>query len=320
MVLEADAPMLLTEVIDDVRAAVRLLETHAPYTPLGGWYNPGADRHARTRPMWFQNDWVHDDFVASGSELFLDHQGYIEAAKRFYDAEVVEPKSVYVNLMTAIADAGPAHTDNPRFHGRDRTNTPMWLLRSMLWSELFTEYEITQATAIWWLNDVDGGGLRYWADGANQQPREWVGSMANTALIGDNHRMFHQVGPVGPFDEGTRLVSPSAQLAPIGDGSDDWAVVDHDDVVHRGALATIRVSVLWKADVYRSDGDRQRRQARLLTMPEVARAFDADLADRGLDLRLDLEQLDEPALKAAFWEAYPEAEPVGALRSVFSKS
>ena len=46
----------------------------------------------------------------------------MEAAKQFYGAEVVEPKSVYVNLMAAIADGGPAHTDNPRFHGRDRTD------------------------------------------------------------------------------------------------------------------------------------------------------------------------------------------------------
>ena len=26
--------------------------------------------------------------------------------------------------------------------------------------------------------------------------------MANTALIGDNHGMFHQVAPIGPFDGG----------------------------------------------------------------------------------------------------------------------
>ena len=55
--------------------------TQAPYIPLGGWYNPGADPHARTRPMWFQKDWVHDVFAADGSDLFLRHPAYIEAAK-----------------------------------------------------------------------------------------------------------------------------------------------------------------------------------------------------------------------------------------------
>src|SRR5947208_10504690 len=129
-------PALLYEGIRALDAVVELLETQAPYNALGGLYNPGAGPHARTRPMWCQKDWVHDTFAAPGSDLFLRHPGYIEAAKSFYDAEVVAPQSVYVNLMTSIADGGPAHTDNPRFHGRNRTNTPMWLLRTMLWSGL----------------------------------------------------------------------------------------------------------------------------------------------------------------------------------------
>ena len=46
--------------------------------------------------------------------------------------------------------------------------------------------------------------------------------------------MFHQVGPVGPFDAGTRLVTPSAELAPVADGSGDWAVIDHGELAVPG--------------------------------------------------------------------------------------
>lgn len=314
----AKPPVLLHDVIDDVVDVVRLLESQAPYRPLGGWYNPGADPHERTRPMWFQKDWVHDTFHAPGSDLFLHHPVYVEEAKRFYDAEVVEPQSVYVNLMTSIADGGPAHTDNPRFHGRDRTNTPMWLLRTMLWSGLFSPFEIRQATAIWWLNDVEGGGLHYWADGPEQPPRQHVGAMANTALIGDNHGMFHQVAPIGPFDQGTRRVTPSAELAPVGDGSGDWAVVDHGDLVLRGPLDTFRVSVLWKADVYTTSAERDESAAHLLSMDAVAATFNDDLASSGSSTRFDLARLEDPAMRAALEAAYPEAVPVGALRSVFA--
>jgi hypothetical protein len=310
-------PVLMTDVIVDVADVVRLLESQAPYGPLGGWYNPGADPHARTRPMWFQEDWVHDTYHAEGSELFLNHAGYIEAAKAFYGAEVVEPQSVYVNLMTSIADGGPAHTDNPRFHGRDRTNTPMWLLRTMLWSGLFERFEIVQATAIWWMNDVDGGGLYFWPHGPQQPPEQHVGAMANTALIGDNHGMFHQVGPVGPFDRGTPLVSPSAELAPLHDGTGDWAVHDHEELMMRAPLGAFRISVLWKADVYANASERAAREADLLSMQDVADTIDEDLAVRGLALRLDLARLDNPAHRAEFAAAYPEARPVGAMRSVF---
>jgi hypothetical protein len=311
-------PVLMRDVIGDLDAAVRLLESQAPYTPLGGWYSPGADPHARTRPMWFQNDWVHDTFAAEGSDLFLQHEGYIEAAKAFYGAEVVEPKSVYVNLMAAIAEGGPAHTDNPRFHGRDRTNTPMWLLRAMLWSGLFDRFEILQATAIWWLNDVDGGGLFYWPDGPDHPPREHVGAMANTALIGDNHGMFHQVGPVGPFDAGTRLITPSAELAPVADGTGDWAVTDHGALEYRAPLDAFRVSVLWKADVYTTAAERAQRVGDTLSMQDVADAFNDDLVERGSTVRFDLALIDDPNLKESLADVYPEAVPVGALRSVFA--
>lgn len=310
-------PILLHDVIGDRDAVVALLEAHAPYTPLGGWYSPGADPHARTRPMWFQNDWVHDTFHAEGSDLFLWHPRYIEAAKAYYGAEVVEPRSVYVNLMTSIAEGGPAHTDNPRFRGRDRTNTPMWVLRAMLWSELFTHYEIRQATAIWWLDDVEGGGLLYWPAGPGRLPEEHVGAMADTALLGDNHGMFHQVGPVGPFDRGTPKVTPTAELSPDAAGNGEWVVTDHGETVFRAPLSSIRVSVLWKADVYATAAARAAAEHDVLSMEDVAETFDDDLARRGSPVRFDVSRLDDPALKTAISRVYPEAVPRGALPSVF---
>ena len=317
MVRYSDPPVLLRDVVADRDDVVRLLTSQAPYTPLGGWFSPGADPHGHTRPMWFQNDFVHDDFAAEGSDLFFRHEGYIEAARAFYGAEVVEPKSVYVNLMAAIAEGGPAHTDNPRFHGRDRTNTPMWLLRTMLWSDLFDQFEIVQATAIWWMHDVEGGGLLYWPEGPEHAPREYVGAMGNTALIGDNHGMFHQVGPVGPFDEGTRRVTPLAELAPAEDESGNWEVTDHGELRYRAPLETFRVSVLWKADVYRSEAERAQRTAEALSMDDVATVFNEDLARRVADFRFDLDRLDDPTFKTALADVYPEAIPVGALPSVF---
>ena len=114
MIPEADPPILLRDVIEDPSEAVALFERNAPYTPLGGWYRPGADPDAPTSPMWFQNDWVHADLAVRGSDLFLHHPRYLRAARDFYGAEVVLPHSVYVNAMVGISRAGPTHTDNPR--------------------------------------------------------------------------------------------------------------------------------------------------------------------------------------------------------------
>jgi len=311
----ADPPTLLTNVFDDVEQVKELLESEAPYTPLGGWYNPGADPHSRTRPMWFQNDWVHDVYAAKGSELFLNNPTYIKSAQEFYDAEIIEPHSVYVNMMAAIVDGGPAHTDNPRFHGRERGNTPMWLLRAMLWSDLFDEYEIVQATAIWWLNDVEGGGIYFWPNGPDNPPQHHVGDMANTALVGDNHGMFHQVGPVGPFDKGTILVTPSAQLNPVGNG--EWVVTDHDEEIYKASLDQYRVSVLWKANVFKNHEEREQKSANPLTMSEVINIFNADLEERNIGFHLASNNIEDAETISTISAIYAEAKPINALKSVF---
>ncbi len=317
MIHYSDPPILLRDVIEDVGDVVRLLERNAPYTPLGGWYRPGADLDLPTSPIWFQNDWVHADLRVEGSELFLFHERVTQAARDFYGAEVIVPHSVYVNLMAALERSGPAHTDNPRFHGRDRSNTPRWALRAMLWSGLFDRYAIVQATSIWWMNDVEGGGLSYWPDGPDKPPHEHVGDMANTALIGDNHGMFHQVGPVGPFDQGTRLVTSRAELAPVADGSGEWAVTDRGEVRYQAPLERYRVSVVWKADVYHNEAEQRRQMADTLSIPDVARIFDRDLEKRGTDVCFDLDSIEDPGLIASVSAVYPEAVPLGRARSIF---
>ena len=317
MIHYSNPPILLRDVIEEIGDVVGLLVRNAPYTPLGGWYRVGADLDAPTSPMWFQNDWVHADLRVEGSELFMSHERVTQAARDFYDAELIVPHSLYVNLMAAIEKSGPAHTDNPRFHGRDRSNTPMWLLRAMLWSGLFDRYAIVQATSIWWMNDVEAGGLFYWPDGPDRPPHEHVGDMANTALVGDNHGMFHQVGPVGPFDRGTQLVTPRAELAPAADGSDEWAVTDRGEVRFQAPLAQYRVSVLWKADVYRNEAERRRQMADTLSIPDVARIFERDLEAKGADVRFDLDHIEAPGLISAVNAIYPEAVPVGKAPSIF---
>lgn len=317
MVNFAEPPVLLKEVIDDPSQVVKLLERNAPYTPLGGWYRPGADPDEASNAMWFQQDWVHAGDAVEGSDLFLQNERYFAASREFCDAEVIVPHSVYVNVMVALDQCGPAHTDNPKFRGRERANTPMWLLRMMLWSGLFERWEIVQATAIWWLDDVEEGGISYWADGPDKPPHRHVGEMANTALLGDNHRMFHQVERVGPFDEGTRLVTPRSELAPATDGSGDWVVVDRGAEVFRAPLDHYRVSVLWKADVYKNEEERLRVADDLLSLEDVAEIFDRDLEARGEKIRFDLERLEDPSLQEALAGVYPEARPVDAGRSIY---
>jgi hypothetical protein len=167
------------------------------------------------------------------------------------------------------------------------------------------------------MNDVEGGGLFYWPDGPDQPPQQHVGAMANSALVGDNHGMFHQVAPVGPFDQGTRLVTSRAEFAPAADGVGEWAVSDRGAVQFQAPLAQYRVSVLWKADVYRDEAARQRESADKLSLPDVARSFDRDLEEKRTGVRFELDRLEDPGLIAALNAIYPEAVPVGKQPSIY---
>ena len=313
----ADPPLLLEDLIEDPLAVENIFAAGAPYTPLGGWYRPDNEGEEARSPMWFQGDWVHDGLHVDGSDLFLHHERVMQASRDFYDAKIVVPHSIYVNLMVAMQECGPAHTDNPFFAGRNRTNTPMFLLRTMLWSGLFENWVIPQSTSIWWLNDVEGGGLAYWGEGPSRPPQRHVGAMANTALVGDNHGMFHQVEAVGPFDRGTILVPASAELAPDAEGSGDWTVRHGGRELYRAPFSGYRASVLWKADVFRDEEEQQRLAEDLLTMEDVARIFNEDLARRGESLRLELDTLEQSGTISALAAIYPEDVPVGKGPSIF---
>jgi hypothetical protein len=142
--------------------------------------------------------------------------------------------------------------------------------------------------------------------------------MANTALVGDNHHMFHQVEPVGPFEEEMRLVTAKAELAPANDGSGDWAVRDRGEVVYRAPLVEgFRLSVLWKADVYENEKEYRRLQTDTLSLEDVAAVFDRDLTKRGERLRFDLDRLEDPSFADALNRVYPAVVPVGARPSIY---
>ena len=167
------------------------------------------------------------------------------------------------------------------------------------------------------MNDVEGGGLSYWSDGPDKPPARHSKAMANSALVGDIHSMFHQVEPVGPFDAGTQRVSLQAVLAPAGDDSGDWLVTDCGKEIYRAPLNEIRASVLWQADIYSSEEERKCVEHDTLSLRDIAQIFNEDLCERGADFQLDENLLHDPGTMGSLASVYPEAVPVGAGMSMF---
>ncbi len=139
-------------------------------------------------------------------------------------------------------------------------------------------------------------------------------------VVGTANGALRSASPLAPWRIVTsRVIGPRlpayTTYPPHGRG--EWVVTDRGEVRYQAPLEQYRVSVLWKADVYRNEVEKRRQLADTLSIPDVAGIFDRGLEEQGADVRFDLDRLEDPGLIAALKEVYPEAVPIGKGRSVF---
>jgi len=287
------APIVLDRAFDDPSVVRSLVERGSPYWTVQRYLANASEMASLSNagkgqpkgPMiiapWFRGDWAFDGPKVEGAARILEEPRFVDAARRLFDREVVVPQQVYVNLNPPMPQLDPGHLDIPTFRGIDRTNSPVWLLAIMLKSGLFDEWYVPIATAVAWFYEGAGGGFRYWPEGPDAKPVDRP-CISNSAILGDNDRMFHAVLAIGETPTFVRGLSLASELR-IADG--DATIVDAGVELARFAYESIRISVSWKALTFESDAERQRFVAKrdALTHAEVERRFLDDLRSKGLD-------------------------------------
>jgi hypothetical protein len=234
------------------------------------------------RTSYFREEYAYGTNVRiDGIEPFLHHEAFVDAARKVYGREVIEPAIAYANLMVPGQELA-VHTDVPEFRGCNRKVMPQWLLVVMLHSGLFEEWRMPIATGIAWFHDCDGGALAYWPDGPDQ-PAATHEARYNTAMVLDTDTVFHGVD---------RIASVAADdLPPLRPGmvldparAEQWTVhfPDHDPVATYD-WDDLRFSVSWKAYCFHDDAERDawRAHADDLTVDAVVDRLVADLRERG---------------------------------------
>jgi hypothetical protein len=204
---------------------------------------------------------------------------------------------VYSNITWQLPfDQGRGHTDVPAFVGVDRRVYPTWLLSVMGHSRLFEKERVEIATAVAWFYRGKDGGFSYWPDGPDRPPRLHEGDLFNTAIMGDNDRMYHRVRPVGARKDGM-LGGMTLETRLEHDGGEDWAIREAGETRARMRFEALRISVSWKGYVYRDAEQRRRHDSGAdgLDLDQVVDRFDSDLTARGIDFRPPSDPLhDEP--------------------------
>ena len=321
------APVILDSVVDDPESIRQMARDNGPYWQPGRTIassksatdvaaNDGDDddtdfANAMVGPT-FRGQWAFGDPLVDGADALLTHDGFTEAARQMYGWDVIVPEQVYVNLTTPIGRQGFSHTDIPEFRGVDRRNAPAWLLTAMGVSRLFENERIHIVTAVAWFYRGEAGGFRYWPEGMGG-PSVLHEDTWNTAIVGDNDFMPHEVQRVGPRGsvkpDGMTL---STEL--VCDGH-DWHIVDRGEVLASYPDEAVRLSLSWKAKVYRDDAERTEADAGLgLSIDEAIERLGADLASSDRPEELAGDAVTSPDLQAQLGRRYSAYAPAPAPR------
>ena len=307
-------PVAIDHVVDEPELIRDIARNNGPYFMparylIGG--ETAADARKRTPkivkdapayligPTW-RGDWAFDgEVLVEQATPLLHHQGFIDAAKQMFDAEIVVPEQVYVNLSTPMGAQPFSHVDIPEFIGVNRHNAPGWFLQAMGSSGLFEDVRISIATAVAWFHQGERGFFRYWPEGREKDSvrheRMW-----NTAVVGDNDFMHHLVERNGP-----KGASPPEGMSINTELNHDgiaWKVLEQGEVLASYSDIDVRLSLSWKAKVY---SDRQTYED---SKDGIGKIGIAEVIDRfNHELESDFSQLSDVELRQELsnrWSGY----------------
>jgi hypothetical protein len=308
----ARPPIFVDRVLDDPGTFRAMAEANAPYAPVQRYFANAAEARSQSSrgPLFiapnFRGDWAYNEPLVEGAETFLHHPGFVRAAADMFGSERVRPFAVFSNLTWQLPfPQGGGHTDVPEFRGVNRTEQPTWLLSAMGHSGLFEEERVNIATAVAWFYEGSDGGFDYWPNGPTGAREKHEGAIHNTAIVGDNDRMFHRIRPVGDraagLPQGLTLESRLEYT-----GGDDWRIRDGDEVLAEFAWPALRISVSWKAYVFADEAEERAYDTHSddLEMSDVLDRFEADLDGRGIAMPRPAEPSHDEAFVDVISNAY----------------
>jgi hypothetical protein len=287
-------PERLEPAYDRFEEVEELVRAGGPYPAMFGATGYAAFNMPTT--PWFRATWAADGQLRHpDAETVFTNQRFIDATRRVFDAQIVRPWDLVVNVMGPMPML-PAHTDTPTFRGLARTDTSPWLLMIMGSSGLFDNWAVRIAGAISWCYRGTGAGFQYWPDGPSAAALEESGPFGNVAIVADNDYMFHRVAEVGDRERDA-VVERYSNQAEIAFRDHSWMVIEQGEERVRYGPDEVRVSLLWRAITLEDEAARVRFDEHTddLDIDRVVDVLLADLNEHGVDIERPKDPLNDPA-------------------------
>lgn len=275
-------PVKLARAFDNPEQIKSLVESGAPYKTITAVQKNPANENT---PGWFRNFWaLGGKVLLDGAEDAFYNANFIDAAKKSFQAEIVEPLAMMTNLNVP-AEESPVHLDLPFFRGAHQREVPGWLLAPMGYSGLFQEWAIPVASAITWFYAGSGGDFEYWPQGLDHPSSTVSAPYSNSSVVADNEYMFHRVGQMGvPASYLLDGISSEALLHRSGTG---WEIRHEEELIRSYVDSEVRISILWKAFCFKDQrvADAFHDPSCNITPQMVVDIFNSDLKEKGVDVK-----------------------------------
>jgi hypothetical protein len=299
-------PIRLESAYSDREAVWQKVVSHGPYPLMAG--SEGYVELMGSYPLtpFFRTVWARDGVGQDEQVERLLHDGaFMQAARVLFDAEVVRPTNLIVNVMGPM-HAGGRHVDTPTFRGLRREDIPMWLLVVMGMSGLFDRWSVRVAGALTWFYDDSDGEFEFWPHGLDAPSETERGPFGNVALVADNDLMYHEVGRIGNPDAFSRDVKLTLSSTIEAVGEEGWEIRDGESTIGRLRRDQVRVSLLWKAITFVNEDAVRIHDEGVddLNLDTIVSIFSADLVRRGLDVMDPVEPLNDPAWAKTLTSTY----------------
>lgn len=293
-------PVYLDGIFDDPEAILRIIEQRSPYVTMAAYHRMEDTLGGQWTQPFFRGTLDED--------LVVHNPRWANAARKAFDAQIVCPERCTLNLNAPMAATG-VHVDLPVFRGFAAPDAPVWLLMNMRYSGLFHDWMVPIASGLAWFYRGAGGAFVYWPDGPEGAPQVERGPLWNSGVMSDNEFMFHGVGPIGSADDRGRLSGTLRASDKLWFGGDaTWEIRDGDEVVHRLASGQVRISLLWKARVFRDEHHLASFEDRAmdLSIGQVVEVYLDDLAARGLKLSAPTDPFNDVTFRKTLEATYPQ--------------